>query len=171
MTSTARRWTTSIAWTVIGAVALVMVTAVLTAAVSSVRANDNTKKLSGQLSAARGQIGGLQADNAALRADNAALQEQVSALNASNQVLRRQNRQMNHQLAALVAYLRESGIEIPSTLVPIGGGSGSSHPKAEPAKPGHSNPPAPGTPGATPAPTAPSADPLCDFLPVACLLT
>ena len=170
MTPISRRWTTSIAWTVLGAIALVMVTAVLTAAFSSVRANDNTKKLSGQLSAARGQISGLQADNAALRADNAALQEQVSALNASNQVLRRQNRQMNHQLAALVAYLRESGIEIPSTLVPIGGG-GSSRPKAEPAKPEPSNPPDPGTPGATPAPTAPSADPLCDILPIACLLT
>ena len=169
MTPISRRWTTSIAWTVLGAIALVMVTAVLTAAFSSVRANDNTKKLSGQLSAARGQISGLQADNAALRADNAALQEQVSALNASNQVLRRQNRQMNHQLAALVAYLRESGIEIPSTLVPIDSGGGSTRPKVGAAEP--SNPPAPATPGATPAPTAPSADPLCDILPIACLLT
>ena len=96
--------------------------------------------------------------------------EDASASLQQRNSLRKQNHQLAAQLQALLDYLTAHGIVVPNLKVATSSGGGGS-PKGR----GHHQPrphhPAPATPGATPAPTAPSADPLCDFLPVACLLT
>lgn len=161
MSKPVRHWTNSLAGILIGAVVLVFATAILTGAVSSVRAEDKAAKLSSQVT-------GLRADNAALRSDNATLRAQVTALGNDNKALRK-------QVAALVKYLREQGIEVPQTLADRGGGSSGkgqapsgapNHPKPKPS-PQPSPTPASPEPTATPSPTGSPglADVICSLLP------
>jgi cell division protein FtsB len=161
MTGAQRRWTSSLAGLALGIVALVIVTAILTSAVSSVRAENKASTLTEQ-------IRGLRADNASLRADNASLRTQVAALGADNRALRRQNRQMLSQQRALVTYLREHGLSVPDSVVRAG--PGKAHPKGRgPRGPQPTQPPLLPVPTVTPAPT-PSPTPSPGLTDLVCAL-
>jgi hypothetical protein len=119
-------------------------------------------------------------DIAAVAAANAAqvnrLSDQIDAQAAESERQRRQlktqNRQVHAELTALLRYLRAHGIEVPQTALtaPVKP-SGSTRPKAEPARPTpHPTAPASPAPTATPTPRTPGTGPdvLCALAPLTC---
>lgn len=111
---THRRWTSSIGGVLAGVVALVLVTAILAAGVSSSHTSGTVSSLAHQLKDANTQLAEQNGQLNQLRADYAAAQHQSAKARAQ---LRRQNRLTRAQLVAVLTYLREHGISVPTGVV------------------------------------------------------
>lgn len=146
-------WTRSTAGLVIGALLLVLVTAVLTAAVYSFIAAGVAKDA---VSEVKEFAADSEARSERASGERAEQSEQTRQLLIQNREVLKQNNAVRAEVRRLVAYLREHNIEVPRYLPapPV--------PKAKPSKPKAGRKPV----GPTKPRPAPSA--LCQALPVLC---
>lgn len=161
----------SLAGGVLGLLALILVTAVLSGAIAAVQANRTIETLASQLTDARGQIDALREDN--------------DQLDIQNLRLLTQNTEQHDQLDALIRYLRRHGLPVPKiiTATPetttkpdaeVSQGPKAPAPSPSPSlSPSPSPSPVPGSPAPTPTPMPPGPSPglgiPCDLIPILCL--
>lgn len=152
--------TSSLIGIVGGAIALILVTAILTSAVSSSNADSRTEALASKLEKVTNDLTALRDNQDAQQTGT--LKARANLMH-NNDVLQYQNRVLQQKVLTLIRLLRAQGIQPPaSTLPPPSTASPSADPKA-PRRHPHPNP-------GSPAPTAPSptTSPSCVLLPVAC---
>lgn len=167
MTEPTRPFLSSVAGLIIGAVALVTLTALFTAAVSSASADDKLGEVTRQLDRAAVSLGQTSDELEEFRRQQTARTE---ASTARGKKLLAQADQLRRQLNALTKMLREQGIEVPPPSQPP-----EPRPKATPGSGPEPSPrpPRPSAP-ASPAPTSPSPasprpdDLTCQLLPAVC---
>lgn len=181
MRNTRRTLTSSAAGVVFGAVAIVILTAILTGAVTGYRADARTADLVGEVQQLRQENAGLRTDLTAAQVAAAREREQaarqIQDLLATNRTLVSQNHATRAQLTALVDYLHAHGLAVPQVLTTAP--EDRPRPKARPTEPGPSpspspspTPPAPGpTPGPSPTPGPPDGplELVCSLVPLLCL--
>lgn len=163
MRTPARPRTQAFAAFVIGAIVLVLVTAILSSAVSASNADARTERLAAKLEHVTNDL-------TALRDDTAANKESADRARASlardNDLLRRQNLVLAGRLLRLIRLAHENGISIPRSITTSG--PSTTRPKGHrphPANPGHTGTGPSGRP--TPTPMYCQLVPaLCDGLPL-----
>lgn len=171
----------SVAGLILGAVVIVVLTAVLTAGVSGLRADARTRTLLSQVRDLHRQNDELQASLVTATSDRASAAAQIDALLATNRTLVSQNRAVRAQLDLVIAYLHAHGLEVPQVVIPPA--EAPTGPKAHLTTPGSSPHPSPapspspspagaGTPSTpTPSPGPRPPDPihtLCQLTPLLC---
>lgn len=130
----------SLAGLVAGAVALIIITAILAAAVSSLNTNDKAASL----------LTRIEAVQARQEAQGRELASQEDARRARSQALMAQNAQLRAELASLAQFLRKHGFTVPRP--PTSHAPQQSSPSAVPKAPRRTPHHSPGSP----APTEPS---------------
>lgn len=141
---------------VAGAVALVILTALLTSAVASSNSEHKLNHAIGKLQDIAERQAQIQADQEAARHADAVRQQGTLAARGR---LYRQNAELQRQLRALANFLRAHGFAVPQEITTPRTG----HPKG----PGRSHP---ATPGHTaPTPRSPSPSPTCLLIPEVCV--
>lgn len=157
--------TQAFAGLIVGAIVLVLVTAILAGPVTSARISGDLRSATDELHAIKA------ADAAAEKARverSAAVQKHLDTLQRQNDQQAARDRQQRRYLARLARELRLHGIPVPNppraTVTARPKGPRRTHP----ATPGHAEP-SPRSPGSTPSPSPPTAcslvPSLCPFLP------
>lgn len=130
------RWPYAFAGLATGVVALIVLTAIIAAAVSSSAANDRLERVSSHLDAVSARLNQTATELGDLKSEQAQRQQQTVA---ARKVVMEQNRNLRGELAALTAFLHAQGLAVPQAVVTV---------TAPPAAA-----PTPTAPNPTPAPT------------------